>query len=58
MTINTVEGNAGNRVKVGMRELASRDIVGFINNFSADEQPTGWEQGLVSAADVAGDGTR
>lgn len=53
-----MEGNAGNRVKVGMRELASRDIVGFINNFSADEQPTGWEQGLVSAADVAGDGTR
>lgn len=58
VAINTVEGNAGNRVKVGMRELAGGDIVGFINNFSGDEQPAGWEHGLISASNVAGDTTR
>jgi len=57
VAINTVEGNAGNRVKVGMRELASRDIVGFINPFPAEEQPTDWERGLVSALNVAGGST-
>lgn len=58
VAINTVEGNAGNRVKVGRRELAGKDIVGFINNFPGDEQPAGWESGLVSVADIAGDTTR
>ena len=58
VAINTVEGNAGNRVKVGMRELDSRDIVGFINNFPAAEQPAGWETGLATAADLSGDTTR
>ena len=56
--INTVEGNCGNRVKVGRRDLASRDVVGFINNFPAEEQPTGWERGLIRAAAVDAAGTR
>ncbi len=30
--------------------LASKDIVGFINPFPADEQPTTWESGIVDAA--------
>jgi hypothetical protein len=56
--INTVEGNCGNRVKVGRRSLASPEVVGFINSFPDDEQPTGWERGLIQAAAVAGDNTR
>ncbi|MCH8984804.1 MAG: hypothetical protein IH943_12025 [Acidobacteria bacterium] len=31
-------------------ELASMDIVGFINPFPADEQPTDWEGGIVDTA--------
>lgn len=58
VAINTVEGNAGNRVKVGTRDLMNADIVGFINNFPADEQPTGWQWGLVTAAAADQDGTR
>lgn len=49
VTINTVEGNAGNRVKVGKRHLSSPDIIGFINNFPVDEQDMHWEKGLVEA---------
>lgn len=56
--INTVEGNCGNRVKVGRRDLSSPDIVGFINPFPAHEQPTGFARGLVRASSVAGEGTR
>ncbi|TDI82236.1 MAG: CHAP domain-containing protein [Caldithrix sp.] len=58
VTINTVEGNSSNRVKIGKRNLASPSIVGFINSFPADEQPTDWERGLVEATSVAGDSTR
>jgi peptidoglycan hydrolase-like protein with peptidoglycan-binding domain len=47
--INTVEGNSGNRVKVGKRSLDNPDIVGFINGFPADEQPTDWEKGVVTS---------
>lgn len=56
--INTVEGNCGNRVKVGRRALSGRDVVGFINNFPADEQPAGWERGLIGAGSVDAAGTR
>ena len=56
--INTLEGNCGNRVKLGRRDLASPDIVGFINNFPADEQPQGWERGLVGANATGRDSTR
>jgi hypothetical protein len=32
MQINTIEGNCGNRVKVGLRRLDDPEIVGFIEN--------------------------
>ena len=54
--IDTVEGNAGNRVKVGHRLLSSPTIVGFINPFSAEDQPTGWQTGL-GKTDVGGRNT-
>ncbi len=56
--INTVEGNSGNRVKLGKRNLSDSSIVGFINNYGTDEQPTSWEKGLVSATDASGTATR
>jgi hypothetical protein len=55
---NTVEGNCGNRVKVGRREMSQGTLIGFINQYPAEEQPTSWEAGLVAASDVAGSGTR
>jgi hypothetical protein len=56
--INTVEGNCGNRVKIGERDLADPNIVGFINPFPADEQPHDWQKGLVRASAVEGAATR
>jgi len=56
--INTVEGNSGNRVKIGRRKLKSRDIVGFINPFPPEEQPTGWETGVKRGAKTADLSTR
>lgn len=44
--IDTVEGNAGNRVKVGNHQVSSARIVGFINQFPPEEQPTKWQTGL------------
>ncbi len=55
---NTVEGNCGNRVKVGRRGMDQSTLVGFINQYPTGEQPSGWETGLVSADDVGGEGTR
>ena len=54
---NTVEGNCGNRVKVGVRKTA--DVSRFIN--FCEDGPVGasaFERGLVAAADVAAAGTR
>ena len=58
VAINTAEGNSSNRVKLGQRNLSDAAIVGFINNYGPDEQPTGWQPGLVSAADTEGTTTR
>ncbi len=58
VAINTVEGNCGNRVKVGERSLLDTGIVGFINPFPAHEQPRNWERGLVRAASVRRQSTR
>ena len=58
VAINTAEGNSSNRVKLGKRNLSDAAIVGFINNYGPDEQPTGWQPGLVSAADTEGTTTR
>jgi hypothetical protein len=51
--IDTVEGNAGNRVKVGHRLLSADTIVGFINPFAPEDQPTNWQTGL-GETDVGG----
>lgn len=53
--INTVEGNCGNRVKVGVREVAD---MRFVNFYGDNGHSIGFERGLVAAADVAGAGTR
>ncbi len=57
-SFNTVEGNCGNRVKVGVRQMKESTLVGFINQYPADEQPVDWETGLVAASDVGAAGTR
>lgn len=46
--INTVEGNCGNRVKVGTRWLDDPEIVGFIDNVPNESTP-GFELGVASA---------
>jgi peptidoglycan hydrolase-like protein with peptidoglycan-binding domain len=55
---NTVEGNCGNRVKVGRRQMDQSTLVGFINQYSQEKKPRGWETGLVPADDVGAEGTR
>jgi hypothetical protein len=55
---NTIEGNCANRVKIGTRQMNQSTLVGFINHYPPEEQPTDWEVGLVSAGNVAALGTR
>lgn len=58
--INTVEGNCGNRVKIGLRELGDPELVGFIDNVPS-EADTGFDLGIapaISAGPVSGDSTR
>jgi len=53
--INTVEGNCGNRVKVGMRDLHDDQIAGFIRSYG--NRQGGFELGLVDAPSLGTDGT-
>ena len=55
---NTVEGNCGNAVKVGVREVAHGRLAGFINLFPPEEQPTGVETGILEGAASDQLGTR
>jgi Putative peptidoglycan binding domain/CHAP domain len=55
---NTVEGNCGNRVKVGRRQMDQSTLVGFINQYSQEKESRGWKTGLVTADDVGAEGTR
>lgn len=55
--INTVEGNAGNRVKVGLRDLSEAALVGFIDNVPTESSTT-FERGLSSLPRLAGETTR
>ena len=55
---NTVEGNCGNRVKVGRRQMDQSSLVGFINHYQREKKPRRWETGLVRADDVGAEGTR
>lgn len=55
--INTVEGNSGNRVKVGLRNIFGGDIVGWIRHpdlSCADE----WERGIKKGQDLSKLSTR
>jgi len=56
--INTIEGNCGNRVKIGSRDLSDPAIAGFINPFPTHEQPTDWQTGLLKSDVVGTDTTR
>jgi hypothetical protein len=55
--LNTLEGNCGNRVKLGVRRLDESDLVGFIDNVPS-EQPLEFERGIVGGTRAAGDSTR
>jgi hypothetical protein len=57
-SFNTIEGNCGNRVKLGLRYKSQKTLAGFVNFYQSEEQPKTWERGLVKAKAVAGDGTR
>lgn len=57
MRINTVEGNCGNRVKLGLRYLTDPQIVGFIDNVPS-EKPVSFSRGVMNAPLVGRDGTR
>lgn len=46
-SFNAIEGNAGNRVKQTLRQMSQGDLIGFINDFPADEQPTDFPRGIV-----------
>jgi hypothetical protein len=54
---NTIEGNCGNRVKLGLRELNSPDLSGFIISVP-DEPSEGFERGVLQGANVAVDSVR
>lgn len=54
--INTVEGNCGNRVKIGYRKV-DEHIYGFIDFFRGIRHQD-FEHGLIKAGDVGKDGTR
>jgi hypothetical protein len=54
--INTVEGNCGNRVKVGLRQLDDPEIVGFIDNVPG-ESATDFELGVALLAENRADAT-
>lgn len=59
VAINTLEGNCGNRVKLGHRRLgAGSGIEGFINIFDDSATPMEFEHGTVAAANVSRAGTR
>jgi hypothetical protein len=55
--INTLEGNCGNRVKLGLRDVGDPQIAGFIDNVP-EESSTDFERGVVQAPKVGADATR
>lgn len=55
--INTLEGNCGQRFKLGRRSLTDGEIAGWIV-FVPDEHPDGFERGLVEAPWTARSPTR
>lgn len=55
--MNTIEGNCGNRVKVGLREI-NDEIAGFINTFGDAANPPPFKRGLKLAPKVGKHTTR
>ena len=45
---NTIAGNEGNRVKLGLRDVGQSDLVGFLNVYAESEQGRDYQRGLVS----------
>lgn len=54
--VNTLEGNCGNRVKCGVRDV--KDLTGFINPYSPDHQPDNFRRSLLDMPSMAGATTR
>ena len=52
---NSLEGNAGNRVKQGLRSKGEETLIGFINLFG--DRPR-FKQGIVSGEKLEGGNTR
>ncbi len=57
LRMNTVEGNCGNRVKLGLRYLNDSQIIGFIDNVPS-EKPVSFARGVVNAPLVGADTVR
>jgi len=58
VSFNTLEGNCGNRVKLGTRRIMDSTVVGFINLYKDEGKRDAAMPGLIVAADVSGEGTR
>ena len=55
---NTIEGNCGNRVKVGLRDYDDDPrIAGFINFYGDAHMDILYELGVIEAQNVAAEGT-
>lgn len=57
-SFNTLEGNCGNRVKLGVRNVSQGTLVGFVNLFGDEDTEDTSERKLLKGSDVAGSGTR
>jgi len=57
-SFNTIEGNTGNRVKVGLRSLTEETLVGFINPYGDDQSEIKYERKLLPVAATSTTGTR
>lgn len=51
--INTIEGKFGNRLKVAVRDLSDRNLIGFINQYPEDEQQLNFESGVFETGSAA-----
>jgi hypothetical protein len=56
--INTIDGNCGNRVKVGVRDLTDDRVVGFIDPWKDGRTLQNFDRGLIAASNVGELGTR
>jgi hypothetical protein len=56
-TINTVEGNSGHRVRLGLRHLDDPRILGWVD-VDPEDPAEGTERGTIPARDLGRQGTR